>query len=453
MKKSVLLSVFLACAACFGQEAVATVGTVEEAISSETASSVNDDVKAYVVEKTSSMLLEEAFAAFAKERGIDAYGTKNAKGVMYITGQATVPVNVNSPDFVKGRTVAFEKALRNATSKMVMDLTGQEMMEEVSKYFSDQSDDRLEPPKDFAESKSTILKKLKGLSEAALDEGLRKLGKNPDDYGNKVETKRKLFQDEIFTKAVRKAIGKSSGYLPVQTFETRSADGNYSIGVVLRYDYDTIEIAQSIYRKKLPLVRSTSGLSISDALPSNEEMLNQFGVRLFFDEKGQPALLSFGCWGSSYTGKDVRRQERAMEHAFRQAESMANTQLTRFINSTISMVEQSERSENEYEGVSFDSMDNATEESFVKYVDRIMSETRVKGSDSMIGRSTVKKVTLIHPSGHKIAYVVRLWSFDTLASNKSILSGKRPVEQKQGQPAAPVKKEDSGVRQGRVYDF
>ena len=453
MKKSVLLSVFLACAACFGQEAVATNVTGEEAISGETAKSVNEDVKAYVVEKTSSMLLEDAFAAFAKERGIAAYGTKNEKGVMYITGQATVAVNVNSPNFVKGRTVAFEKALRNATAKMVMDLTGQEMLDEISKYFSDQSDDKLEPPKDFAESKSKLINKIEGLSEAALDEGLRKLGKNPDDYEKKTEKKRKLFQDEIFTRSVRKAIGQGSGYLPVQTFETRSADGNYSVGVVLRYDHDTIEIAQSMYRKRLPLVRSTSGMSISDALPTNEEMINQFGVRLFFDEKGQPALLSFGCWGSSYTGKDVRRQERAMEHAFKQAESMANSQITRFINSSISMVEQSERSENEFEGVSFDSMDNATEENFVKYVDRLMSETNVKGSDSMIGRSTVKKVTLMHPAGHKIAYVVRLWSFDTLETNKSILSGKKPVEQEQGQPAAPVKKEDSGIRKGRVYDF
>ncbi len=446
MKKSVLLSVLFACAACFGQEG-------EEAISSDTASSVNADVKAYVVEKTSAMLLEEAFDAFAKERGITAYGVRNEKGVMYITGQANVAVNVNSPNFMKGRAMAFEKALRNATSKMVMDLTGQEMLDEVSKYFSDQSDDRLEPSKNFAEAKNAIANKVEGLSEAVLDEGLRKLGKNPDDYEKKVEKKRKLFQDEIFTRSVRKAIGKGSGYLPVQTFETRSADGNYSIGVVLRYDHDTIEIAQSMYRKRLPLVRSTSGMSVKDALPTNEELMNQFGVRLFFDEKGQPALLSFGCWGSSYTGKDVKRQERAMEHAFRQAESMANAQITKFINSSISMVEQSERSENEYEGVSFDSMDNATEESFVKYVDRLMSETQVKGADSMIGRSTVKKATLMHPSGHKIAYVVRLWSFDTLATNKSILSGRRPADKQQGQPAAPVQQEDSGIRKGRVYDF
>ena len=452
MKKKILLSVFCACLACFGQDAVA-VGNVEEAIAGETASSVNDDIKAYVEEKSSAMLLEEAFDAFAKARGIAAYGIPNAKGVVYVTGQANVAVNVNSPNFVKGRAMAYEKALRNATSKRVMDIFGEESFSEISKFFNDQSSDRLDPPKDFPAAKSAIVSKIQGITEAALDEGLRKLGKNPDDYGHDIEKKRKLFQDEIFSKTINRAVGKCSGYLPVQTFETRSADGNYSIGVVLRYDPDTEEIARSLYKKRLPLVRRTTGLSIQEALPTNEEMLNQFGVRLFFDEKGQPALLSFGCWGSSYTGKDAKRQERAMEHAFRQAEAMANSQITKFINSKISMEERAERSENSYEGVSFDSMDNATEESFVKYVDRIMSDISVEGSDKMIGRSTVKKVTLTHPSGHKIAYVVRLWSFDTLEANQRAISGKRPAEQKQEKPAAPVKKEDSGIRQGRVYDF
>ncbi|MBR6372683.1 MAG: hypothetical protein IKS20_05830, partial [Victivallales bacterium] len=399
--KKILLVVSFICA--FGIGVHAAEGQKE--VSADGAASINADMKAYA--KTSSELIEDAFKAFAKEREIASYGVPNAKGTVYFTGKARVSVNVNSPNFIKARAFAYEKAQMNAISEMVMDLTGTEMIKTIREYYSDESDDRLEEPKDLEEAKDAVSTKIKALTEAALDEGLRKLGQDPAKYGKQLEKKRALFKDSIYKQSIKKAVFRASGFLPVQTFESRTADGTYSIGVVLRMDADCVEIAKSLYLKRLPLIRMNGGLSIEEALPNDEELLTQFGVRLYFDEKGNPSLLSFGTFGSNYTGKNERRQERAMEHAFMQAEAIANEQLTTFINSTISVVEQSDKSDNEFEGVKFDENGAATEESFTKIIDRIMKSSTVTGFDTMKGRSTVKKVTLNHPSGHKIACVVR----------------------------------------------
>jgi hypothetical protein len=181
-------------------------------------------------------------------------------------------------------------------------------------------------------------------------------------------------------------------------------------------------------------------------------MLTQFGVRLYFDETGMPSLLSFAQFGSSETSTDPRRQQRAMDHAMHQAENLANMQLTTFINTSISVTEASEISETETEDITFGEDDNGVMKSAVEYIDRICKNSKVTGSDTMAGRSTVYKRTLQHPSGHKVAVVVRRWSFGQLDMVRAIIDGKRPEQPKP--PAKPaVKPEDSGVRKGRTYDF
>ena len=86
-------------------------------------------------------------------------------------------------------------------------------------------------------------------------------------------------------------------------------------------------------------------MSVREAIPGDEELPAQFGVRLFFDETGTPALLGFGQWGVSYAGTDEDMLDRAEESARKQAERAANEVLTQFINSTISVSEESERAE------------------------------------------------------------------------------------------------------------
>ena len=419
-------------------------------ISAEGAESINKDMTASV---TAKEMMEEMFADYAKERGIAAYGVPDAKGTTYFCGSASVKANVKSVSFVKSRAMAYETAYQDAVAKLVMDLTGQEMVKSVRTYFDDQSDDRLEAPKSLEETQTGILKKLAVLTEAKLDEGLSKMGIDPAKYtALKPEQKKRLFEDSLIKQSTRKAFHSAAGFLPVQTFETRTENGRYTVGVVIRSDADCTEIARCLKAKTRPAISRPSGLTIQEALPSDEELLTQFGVRLYFDETGMASLLSFGQWGSSFTGTDERKAERAMESAFAQAEASANEQLTTFINSKIAVAEASERGEIENENLKFNADGVVEQEEFVKMIDRIAKSSTVTGSDSLIGRSTVLKKTLRHPSGHKIAVVVRRWSFGQLEAARAILNGgKRPP--KVQQPALNVQSGDRGKRQGRTYDF
>lgn len=437
------LSLALAPAALVAQEK-------SEAISAEGAESINKDATTYV---SSKEMMEEMFADYARERGIDAYGTPNAKGTTYFCGSASVKANVKSASFVKSRAMAYEVAYQDAVAKLVMDLTGQEMTKSVREYFDDQSDDRLERPATFEEAQTGVLKKLAVLTEAKIDAGLAKMGIDPAKYtAMKPEQKKQLFKDSLVKQSTRKAFHSAAGFLPVQTFETRTENGRYTVGVVIRSDADCTEIARSLRMKSRPAICRESGLTIQEALPTDKELLTQFGVRLYFDETGTPSLLSFGQWGSSYTGTDERKLERAMESAFAQAEAAANEQLTAFINSKIAVAEATERGEIEDESLKFKDDGTVDQEEFVKIIDRVAKSSTVTGSDTMIGRSTVLKKSLVHPSGHKIAVVVRRWSFSQLEAARAILNGGKRPPKAQSKPVN-VQSEDRGKRQGRTYDF
>jgi len=69
----------------------------------------------------------------------------------------------------------------------------------------------------------------------------------------------------------------------------------------------------------------------------------------------------------------------------------------------------------------------------------------------MKGRSTVYDEVLTHPNGHKVAVVVRRWSFRTVDAINAIDAPAAVETPKAEKPAAT--KEGAGVRKGRTYDF
>lgn len=182
--------------------------------------------------------------------------------------------------------------------------------------------------------------------------------------------------------------------------------------------------------------------------------MRQFGVRLFFDETGTPALLSFGQWGVSYTGTDEDMLDRAEESAGKQAERAANEALTQFINSTISVSEMSEQGEEDSVSALFDNEGNLSEKHVMEIIDRMNSRSVLRGHDTMIGRSTpVPPVILEHPSGHAVAVCVRMWSFKQYDAMKKGVDGN--VRSPSDGLSAPRELGESGrgTRRGRSYDF
>lgn len=418
-----------------------TPGQIQPAAAAEVNKAVTTHVKT-----TAKSKVKADIDAYCKEAGI-TIGAVRPDGALYLSGIERVNAYEKSPNFVRSRMMAYTKAYQKAVAGYVRDKFGVESVKQYNKYFKDQSSDRLQPSTDVKSTMERIFEKTKQLTEAKLDEGLRAMGVTP---AGTVLEKRKLAEDAIVTRSTRTAIGSAAGLLPVQTFEGWNENGKYAVGVVIRGGIDTETIADCLRHKTRPVLsRPEAGLTVAQALPSDEELVSQFGVRLFFDEKGVPALLSFAQWGSAYTGTDEDEAEDAMDHAMIQAEALANEQLTTFINSTISVSEESDKGESKTTDVVFDANGVPTEEKIVGYIDKAMRTSTITGSDTLIGRSTVMKKVIAHPqSGQRLAVCVRMWSFGQYDAMKRVIERPAPAA---AAPAAPSG--TSGKRRGRSYDF
>ena len=444
MKKVIATAVsILAATAAIAQE-----GQAPAPVPAEAAAEVNKAVTTHVKKISAKGRVAEDIAAYCKETGI-SIGAARPDGAVYLSGVERVVANAKSPNFVRSRMMAYSKAYQKAVAGYVMDKFGVEAVEQFNTYFKDQSSDRLKPSADAKSTMERIASKTEQLTEAKLDEGLRAMGLTPT---GSVQERRKLAEDSIVSRSTRNAIGSAAGLLPVQTFEGWDESGKYAVGVVIRGGVDTETIAECLRYKMRPVLsRPEAGLKVADAIPTDDELVSQFGVRLFFDENGVPALLSFAQWGSAYTGTDEDEAEDAMDHAMVQAEALANEQLTTFINSTITVRESSDKGESKSTDVVFDSNGVPTEDKLVNYIDSAMKSSTVKGSDTMIGRSTVVKKVVVHPqSEQKLAVCVRMWSFGQYDAMKRVIERPKPAGDapRTEQPAGP-----SGNRRGRSYDF
>ncbi|MBR2633421.1 MAG: hypothetical protein IKD29_08235 [Lentisphaeria bacterium] len=421
-------------------------------ISAQDASSVNADMSVDLP-KTAGDLLRDDFEAFRKERNIAAYGTPNAKGTTYFTGEAVVAKNVNDAEFITSRSMAYQKAYQDAVAALIMDRVGREITKTIREESSDNSTNAEEAPASLQEANSGLLKKIEVWGEAVIDKKLMEQGIDPKEYADKgIAAKKELYRNSILKSSLKKAFGSAAGCLVVATFEAKTEDGNYAIGVVLRSDEICNDVARCTSKKQRPTLTGKSGLTLQQALPTNEEMLHSFGVRLFFDENGEPALLSFAQWGVNIKkGMNTRMIDRTKRNALTQAENLANQQLTEFINSTIKIDETSLMGEEEISQMVFMKDGSAKKEDFVNIVDKFSKKSTTVGFDSMIGRSTVYKNVLTHKTNHFVAVVVRCWSFGKLDAEQNILDSANKNKSSYKMPA--IKREKSGVSRSRVYDF
>ncbi len=431
-----------------GEEVAAESPVVEEqAATEQEGSGLNEDLQA--AGPSSRDMMEDCFEEYARERGF-AYGIPTAQGVTYGKEVALVKVGTDSPNFVKARTMAFERAFEDGVARMMMDLVGKEMVTVSREYFSDNSDDIFDASVSPDHAVQRISEKATMLAEKELDAALVEMGVSPEDLNQKsLSERRNIFTDRLVKKAVKKAVGDSSGIIPVCSFECVDEAGTYSVGVVFRFDQKSREIARCLARKVRPPARHP-GAPLNTLLPPKESLMNQFGVRVVIDEEGMPALLSFAQFGVT-AGTDPRRQDRNQDAALHQAESLADQQMTLFVNSSVQAESVSETGELENEDVLFFDNGETYAQNVVQYVDRVRSSSIRQGSDSLAGRRTLFSRVLTHPSGHKVAVVVRMWSFRSLDEVKKTLQGPKPPK------AAPAQKpkvqEGPAVRKGRTYDF
>lgn len=426
--------------------ATVAAATAPAAVPQGAVAEANKDI---TVEVPAKDRLEDAFAAYAEKRGF-SYGDKTAKGSIYYKGKAAVDQNVVSENFIKSRAFAYERAYLDAVSAYVMDFFGHEIATTAQDYFGNNSSNAEEPPK---LSTADMKKKIELLADAKLDAALEQAGVDPAKYkGSPVIEKRTLLSDSIVKTTLNKALHGSSGCLPVKTFESRGTDGRYYIGVVVRVGADCTALAQSFKSQRRPALSREGGLTVKEALPkTTDDIVQTFGVRLYFDETGTPSLLSFGQFGSSYKGKSARMADRAELQAQKQAKALADSALTMFINSFTSTSDETTLSEANEVNRIFRADGSVEPEELANIIDIYRKNVKQTGSDTLKGRTTVYERFVKHPhSGERVAVCVRRWSFGQVDAVNEVNNG-CPAAVNPGEK--PPVTHDHGISESPTYDF
>jgi len=405
--------------------------------------------------------VQEGFDEFIESKtkdGFVAYGKAHRQsGITYFSAMETVNGNAGAKDadFIIKRHTAFMRAYAKIREDFVKTSLNSTIKSKVDSAFLK---DRAAEEKQDASSASQVQRlaqKTMALAESELDKKLEDNGVDPAKFAT-LAAKRKALCQKILGVAAVHAFGSCAGISVVKTLEGRGTDGNYTIGVIAKFDPQYVYFADCMAKLVRPQP-SKPGINVGKMLQS-DKMANNFGTRLYYDEDGMPALVSFGQWAVSGESRD-RTERKMQEKAARlQAEAQANIDMNNFIKGSLTYDEASAGGEEWSKTISYDEegvpVNSEIDDSIKDYVNR---ESTTKANLRMAGREVLLSKMISHPdTKQKIAIAAIGWSFSRLAEQERVEqirrnAGKGPAAAE----SVPVKKERSSatLRDSDSYDF
>lgn len=390
----------------------------------------------------------------AMEEFIATNDLRGRQGTMVDIGTADVPVPVTHPDWVNARVQTFNQAAIQAQVSAIRTLNSSIQNDTISRFFQAAE---LEPPAlqanplDRADVSADLARRILGVARGRLDAELRELGINPEEFNRQPEPVQHLqFQQAIRSRSVIRASASLSAYQPAATFEGHNGQGRYAIGVVLVGSQRLRDVAAQIVARR-PFEPDLARAGNPDELLRDPRLLiDDFGVRLLYDQQGLPVILSFGQAGAANVGNDALSQQLARDGAMRQAITLADVQIAAFIRASGAYAEDSEV------GQIAERMARRMPDNFVSQQDAVVSflngrnDTMQRRTDvqNLAGITTRRNWAQRHPVANQMIYgVVRSWSAAAEANARVIRDGRPPAVS--APPAAAAPAENGAVRTGR----
>jgi len=432
-------TVFLVSAAMLG---ISLIGAPIAGSANDVSETLADTNEA-PIELSASDQIRQALEDYRKAKKIQ-WGVSSKGSKIYSYKIKVVEADPNSKSWGKARSLAFDDALLGAQADFIRDQFGIQTVVMGKKLFEDASDDA----EDF-ESKANssgmagklkaIANKVVALGDATLSDKLNELGVDPSQFDAAPESEKKvLFMEQFTQKAIVRAFGSISGLVPIQTFEGRSETGTHAIAVIMMYSPKLKQLASDIANKRIPILRKTKGKGkpVAAFVPKDPKTLvNQFGLRVGFDENNVPYLVSYGQW--SYIDQDLseRKKERRRESARASAESKADSQITMFLAGRLSYTDEKvtgSHVEEVIKGIFNPDGSVSTEKiEFENIVDKTNKTIEARAKAEMGARQTVvpmwtykdapgAKGDEVRTYDHEIVGVVRAWTLAAAQTNEEI---------------------------------
>jgi len=395
-----------------------------------------------VPEASPSDLVATAIDKWFSEKQINP-GEETQSGYLYYYKIETVSVNSDNPAWVKARQLAFEKALLSIQASFIGDMYSHSITKTLSSMSSNNSSDNREFEDKSLAGKSrvsAIWDKALAAGEAQLDKVLIENGMDPSEFDAVPPAERKdLFTSKYITHSITRAMGDSSGILPIKTFEGNDSKGTHAVGVIAAYSPKFKQLAYDIAHGRESSASNKKGKPIASWYQFSPEVMAQaFGLRVGVDENGGVVLISFGQWGYSYQGTNQQAKARSQKVAGEQAEAIANSQITNFINSRLSLNDESKRGE-VVESYLQKQGDDITEKDITNIVDEFSQRIEQTSSGSIAGIRTVSRWSYQHPYGQEIIGRVRVWTRQGYVTSQNVKNFKPST----ASPSAGDRQEDS----------
>ena len=368
--------------------------------------------------------------------------------VLVVVGTAFVALSVDDKRWPKARSLAYQQAFMNAMGEYVSLIRSRVTTRLIQDQFEqdlDESELTFDPDDTVSSKLERVFEKLAILGERKLDQALADSGMNAEEIARLTPAQKKTtFSDRIRRRTTREAFGSAAGLVPIKTFEAIDDEGNTAIGVVAASSRRMRRLATQVARgRSITPDADRARLSIADQLAemSDEELVDQFGVRVYWDEQGYPTLVSFGQWGFSNEGLDKRKKARRRDFAGRQAENDARSHLVTFIRASTRFTEESTVEADVEEAFNV-LPDNTVEEiETAKLADELVKKANVTSQAELTGMATLRAWGARHPDLDKQEIVGAIVSWSP-AREKAVRAAVRDDEPRK----QPARQEESAPR-------
>ena len=375
------------------------------------------------------------------------FAPRQARGELWVVqGTAPVSVQANDPDWAKFRMVAYTQALLNAQAQFAKEQglrIGARAVSEPNKAPSDNVPAFVPAPAlDTSDANNG--------SPASNAKRSAKAGANAktDARTEAVQEPQRtdLINSKIEANTKRSALADVIGLIPVQTFEGHDGSGHFEIGVVAVISPKMRDFAVQVLKARGEFVPDPSrAQDLSKLTADKSDLLRQFGVRLLYDERGLPAIVSFAQWASHYRGPDPVLAAMYRDAARDQAEALADGQIADFLNASTIYLDNSAAGQDVAQTASV-RPGSASAPITADIIDELQKKISRDANVRITGIRTLTTWTGIHPvSGQPIIVMVRMWS---AASEQAVraFQAPRPAAQPAATAAPPTG--PAGVTQG-----
>jgi hypothetical protein len=375
----------------------------------------------------------------------------------YTTATAVVFVDTNNKKWVNYRAMAYQDAVVQAQAQYMQFLGTSIRTSTLRELATDtEMPEFTQEELQSGSALASIYEKLVALGGAILDEQLEKRGIDPDEFKAAPPSKQKdLFRNAIETQTITTARGELTGMIPVKTFEANDDKGNYVVGVAVVASPKFRSRMKSIVTNKWdlpPNSKKVGGTGVRKQIIKDKmSLIQEFGIRQIYDEKGYPVLISYGQSGNLYTGDNAQMKLQYRNAAFDSARSDAYANFATLLKSS-GQVENKDSKKaisrhiakvTAEKGSLFES-----EETIQDYIQKTNSMVQIKGKvNNMPGIYELYKWTTTHPAnGQEVNGVILAWSPKTANSAKKL--AKAPKAKKAKSKTAAPASAAAGARSG-----